>query len=87
MPSKKPAAVAQQDSVHTSAQTDTTSAGAASTDGANVPAAAPVEGCGACRPKPSEHRASALAPRDQYTGQGGRYVRDPVTGERKPASN
>lgn len=24
-------------------------------------------------------------PRDQYTGIGGRYVRDPETGERRPA--
>jgi hypothetical protein len=32
--------------------------------------------------KPPHHRASTPAPRDEFTGQGGRYVRDPATGIR-----
>lgn len=69
--------------VHTSAQPETTASAA--------PAAGDCTGCGGCgggcAGKPALHKPTALAVRDQYTGAAGRYVRDPVTGERKPATN
>ena len=37
--------------------------------------------------KPAHHQPSKLAPRDEFSGKGGRYVRDPVTGIRKPAAD
>ncbi len=66
--------------VHTSAQTDTATSAA--------PAAAGCAGCGGCAgdcAKPKHHLPSALPSRDQYTGKAGTYIRDPETGERKPA--
>ncbi len=36
--------------------------------------------------KPAHHEPTQLPARDQYSGKGGRYVRDPVTGIRKPAA-
>lgn len=34
---------------------------------------------------PAPSPAATAWPADQYTGVGGRYVRDPATGERRPA--
>lgn len=70
------------DGVHTSAQPET------------LPGVAPAkEGCtgcggcgGGCAGKPAHHKPTALAPRDKYTGMAGSFVRDPVTGERKPVT-
>lgn len=75
----KTAASAPQ-GVHTSAQTDAATPAA--------PAAAGCAGCGGCAgdcAKPKHHQPSTLPSRDQYTGKGGTYIRDPETGERKPA--
>lgn len=43
-----------------------------------APAPAPAQ-------KPAPSPATTAWPADQYTGVGGRYVRDPATGERRPA--
>ena len=34
---------------------------------------------------PAPSPATTAWPADEFTGRGGRYVRDPVTGERRPA--
>lgn len=34
---------------------------------------------------PTPSPATTAWPADEFTGRGGRYVRDPVTGERRPA--
>lgn len=34
--------------------------------------------------KPAHHLPTERRPRDQYTGKGGTYTRDPQTGERTP---
>lgn len=75
-----------QDGVHTSAQTDLATNGQAQQPG----------GCGSCggdcadcKKKPQHHQPSALNTRDEFTGLGGQYVRDPQTGLRtrlKPES-
>lgn len=69
--------------VHTSAQPETLSG--------TAPATAGCTGCGGCgggcADKPALHKPTALAGRDKYTGVAGHFVRDPVTGERKPVTN
>lgn len=54
-------------------------------------ATAPAAVAGAAAPatvpaKPAHHHPTAPRPRDQYTGKGGTYHRDPVTGERTPVT-
>lgn len=39
------------------------------------------------QPKPAHHQPSTLHPRDEHSGKGGRYVRDPATGQRVPAAD
>ncbi|WP_429949284.1 hypothetical protein ACQYWY_20355 [Comamonas sediminis] len=34
--------------------------------------------------KPSHHQPTKLPPRDEHSGKGGRFVRDPVSGVRTP---
>lgn len=48
-----------------------------------VPTAATLPDAAVHAPAPQP----AEWPRDQYTGLGGQYVRDPVTGVRRPASD
>lgn len=45
--------------------------------GAAAPAPAPKKA-----EKPAHHQPTPPRPRDEFTGQGGTYVRDPKTGER-----
>lgn len=69
--------------VHTSAQTEILPGATPATEGCTG-----CGGCGGgCAGKPAHHKPTALAPRDKYTGAAGRFVRDPATGERKPATN
>jgi hypothetical protein len=49
--------------------------------GAAAPATVPAKAA-----KPAHHQPTAPRPRDQYTGKGGTYQRDPVTGERTPVT-
>lgn len=37
--------------------------------------------------KPAHHLPTPRRPRDQYTGKGGTYTRDPATGERTPVQS
>lgn len=76
MSTKKSTAAGESQGVHTSAQTDPATQAA--------PVATGCTGCGDCA-KPKHHQPSALLPRDQFTGKAGRFIRDPQTGERKPA--
>ncbi|MNV55220.1 hypothetical protein D3C71_1474470 [compost metagenome] len=54
--------------------------------GAAAPAAAittPVHTSAPAKPtKPAHHQPTAPRPRDEFTGQGGTYQRDPATGVR-----
>jgi len=57
----------------------------ATAPGAEAGAAAPA--ATATKPaKPAHHLPTAPRPRDQYTGKGGTYTRDPATGERTPVT-
>nr|WP_315540191.1 hypothetical protein [uncultured Comamonas sp.] len=81
MSTKKPTAAGESQGVHTSAQTDPATQAATAATGCT--------GCGGCAgdcAKPQHHKPTALAPRDKYTGQAGQFIRDPETGERKPAT-
>lgn len=52
-------------------------------------ATAPSAEAGAAAPAPKAnplHQPTPRRPRDQFTGQGGTYARDPITGERTPVS-
>jgi len=49
-------------------------------------AAAPVTTTATKPAKPAHHLPTAPRPRDQYTGKGGTYTRDPDTGQRTPVT-
>lgn len=51
--------------------------------GAKAGAAAPADKAQPAKPsKPAHHQPTAPRPRDEFTGQGGTYQRDPATGVR-----
>ena len=49
--------------------------------GAAAPVAPPTAGKAT---KPAHHHPTPPRPRDEYTGKGGTYTRDPATGQRTP---
>lgn len=55
--------------------------------GAVHTSAQPTEAARAGKPsKPSHHQPTKLPPRDEHSGKGGRFVRDPLTGVRTPVA-
>lgn len=52
---------------------------------AAAPASVPVH-TSAQDAKPAHHQPTPRPPRDQYTGRGGTYARNPATGERTPVT-
>lgn len=57
---------------------------------AQLPAPSNTTGCAGCGncsgdcAKPQAHQPTPERPRDAYTGVAGTFVRDPITGERRP---